>query len=244
MKRLSPGGFTKCIGLVALSVFVAGWTGCDSGSPAHPTSADELVGSAHPALGETVVASPKARPVSTDPHDHGGGVPAGHPPLDGGSSGTKPVAGGKTWPPGEAFQVSGMTVKPPEGWVRETPSSGMRAAQFRLPRADGDPFDGELTVIAAGGDKSSNITRWRGQFQEKPEAKVAERKVNGIDVTIVELEGTFLEKGEPRSNYRALMAIVQAPARQTFFKAFGPAATIARWEAGFNEMVDSLQPAR
>jgi len=31
--------------------------------------------------------------------------------------------------------------KAPDGWVTEKPTSSMRAAQYKLPKADGDPED-------------------------------------------------------------------------------------------------------
>jgi hypothetical protein len=72
-----------------------------------------------------------------------------------------------------------------------------------------------------------------------------------MPVTLVAISGTFLYKeapmaeggGTPRPDYAMLAAVVAAPS-QTIFKAWGPEATIDRWRAGFENMVESLEPAR
>jgi hypothetical protein len=46
----------------------------------------------------------------------------------------------------------------------------------------------------------------------------------------------------PKADYRMLGAAVETPAGPWYFKASGPAATMARHRAGFFEMLDSLAP--
>ena len=155
--------------------------------------------------------------------------------------------------PGEAFVVMGLKVKAPEGWLRQKPANRMRKAQFKLPHAENDTFDGELTVIPAFGGMDANLQRWKQQFKEVPEPLINKRKVAGMEVSIVQLDGTYMykarpmdpsEKSQPRPDYRVLAAVVQAPGGQVFFKSFGPRATMEKWQEAFTDMVDSFAPAQ
>ena len=56
----------------------------------------------------------------------------------------------------------------PKGWVRKVPRSEVIAAEFTLPRAEGDDADGRLTVSSVGGTLQENLDRWRQQFGESP----------------------------------------------------------------------------
>ena len=77
--------------------------------------------------------------------------------------------------------------KAPAGWVTEKPTSDMRLAQYKLPKADGDTEDGLLVVYyfgpGQGGTPQANIDRWVGQVKQadgsdsKDKAKTATMKV-------------------------------------------------------------------
>src|ERR1700704_1901997 len=77
------------------------------------------------------------------------------------ASATKPAASSaqtSQLPAGEVHY------KAPEGWVVEKPSSEMRLAQYKLPKADGDSEDALLIVYyfgpGQGGTPEANIERW------------------------------------------------------------------------------------
>jgi len=208
----------------------------DSGLQHQPPSPEEARGSAHPAL-KAKVTTPLPRPAA---------APAGA---------QKPATAPATaeYKNGEEFEVMGLKAKPPQGWLRQKPANRMRKAQFKLPRADSDEYDGELTVIPAFGGMEANLQRWRAQFKEGPEPLINNRKVSGMDVSIVQIDGTYLYKARPmdpgetaqeRPDYRVLAAIVQAPGGQVFFKSFGPRSTMEKWQEAFTDMVDSFGPAR
>ena len=217
----------------SLLLLVVAFSGCSDSRPQHeePTP-EEARGSAHPALKAQIpvpAPAPAAEPAT-------GGEPAASP-----------------WKPGEAFVVMGLKVKAPEGWLRQKPANRMRKAQFKLPHAENDTFDGELTVIPAFGGMDANIQRWKQQFKEVPEPLINKREVSGMEVSIVQLDGTYLYKArpmdpaetvQPRSDYRVLAAVVQAPGGQVFFKSFGPRATMEKWQEAFTDMVDSFAPAQ
>jgi hypothetical protein len=146
-----------------------------------------------------------------------------------------------------------MRFRPPAEWVSQRVTAQFRAYQFLLPHAEGDAQDGVLTVSQPiGGTVEQNIERWRGgDFEGAPEARTESLEVSGMDVTLVWIEGTFLDKPfpqspdkTPRPGYKLLAAIVQAPEGQSFFKAWGPKATMDRWEADFAGMVKTLEPLR
>src|ERR1700682_1549116 len=101
----------------------------------------------------------------------------------------------------------------PEGWVTEKPSSSMRAAQYKLPKADGDPEDASLVLYffgaGQGGSVSDNIDRWVGQMQQpdgsssKDKARTNTLTVNGLKVTMVDVSGTYTAQMSPGSDTRA-----------------------------------------
>ena len=210
---------------------------------------------AHPAMKAPVGVKTRARPQS--PHAHGrADLPADHPPIEGGAR--EPARPLRRPPENAALAqsgpvvIGGLSFEVPEGWVREAPRTQMRLAQFRLPRADGDQYDGEVTVIAAFGLLDANISRWEGQFRERPKAVVDKRQAGGFNVTVVSIEGTFMHKsrpmargpGEPRPGYSLYAAIVQTPKEQLFFKGWGPKKTMEKWRPGFDELIQSFREAQ
>jgi hypothetical protein len=209
----------------------------------------------------------KASPAHGEPgHVHGadeGGLPAGHPPVEpkaaapapaasSPSAGAAPAAGGAAGLPAKLAGL-GLTARVPEGWVEDPAPRQFRIATVRFPRAGGDAEDGEMSISAAGGGLEQNIERWRGQFQERPDPGAAKKTINGLEVTQVEMEGSYSGMGPmaggggaPKPGTKLLGAIVKAPGgdQLVFFKAWGPKATMERWKPSFQEFVASLAPGR
>jgi hypothetical protein len=142
---------------------------------------------------------------------------------------------------------------PPADWIAEKPTSAMRKAQYRLPKAEGDPEDAELIVFyfaGSGGGVQANVDRWIGQFS-KPDgspvtdAKTAKKTVHGIPVTTVDVGGTFVggmgTDAGAKTNYRMLGAVAESQNGPWFFKLTGPAKTVTRWEQGFQSLLGSIQ---
>jgi hypothetical protein len=146
----------------------------------------------------------------------------------------------------------------PEGWVTEKPSSSMRFAQFKLPRADGDEEDASLVVFFfganQGGSVSDNIDRWVGQMQQadgsssKDKARTETLTVNGLKVTTVDVSGTYTAQMSPGSekhfnsgNYRLRAAIIETPRGNYFAKLIGPTKTVGHWEQAFVDYVKSFE---
>jgi hypothetical protein len=103
-----------------------------------------------------------------------------------------------------------------------------------------------MAVSQAGGAVDANVDRWISQFgpDAKKNAKVTTKKVSGLDVTIVEVEGTFgggMAPGQGAKDGWALLgAIVATPGMPHFFKLTGPAKTVKAARPELDELVASL----
>lgn len=186
---------------------------------------------------------PVSPPASNEPH-------AASPAIDPHAAGAMPVQ-----PPAAA---SDLTWDDPPGWQRERPSSAMRRAQYRIPRATGDANDAELVVITfgagQGGDNTANLERWYGQVTQ-PDGRATREiathsnfTVGTIQVTETEatgrLGGGSAMPGMPSSpaieHGRLLAAIVDAGQGPWFFKITGPDATVAAARPAFEAMLRTL----
>ncbi len=179
-------------------------------------------------------------------------LPAGHPPI--GNLPEKPTV--PELPTASRPTVS-LKYTPPDTWQKEPVKSTMRHDQYRLPRAAGDPEDGELAVFGAGvgGSVEANVQRWRGQFttpdgQPVPDDAMVRQllEVNGLKITVVDTAGRYnagsMMPGAPasaRDSYRMLGAIVETPGGPWYFKAVGPANTIGQHRDAFMEFLRSMR---
>ncbi len=135
----------------------------------------------------------------------------------------------------------------PAAWTKVESKSPMRKATYKIPKAEGDAEDGELTVTQAGGSLESNIARWAGQLAAKPDAVTrTSEEHGGLKVTVVEMKGTYTgmampgsPPAEPKPNYALLGAIAETGI-PTFFKLTGPEKTVAAAKADFSKLVASL----
>ena len=151
-----------------------------------------------------------------------------------------------------------LRYKAPDGWVTEKPSSTMRVAQYKLPKAEGDSEDASLVVYyfgaTQGGTAQANIDRWISQMQQpdgsatKDKAKTESSTVNGLKVTTVDVSGTYTAEMAPGSdtkhndaNYRLRAAVVETPKGNYFLKLVGPAKTMGRWEQSVTDFVKSFE---
>ena len=196
----------------------------------------------------TVPARP-AEPISLG--DPRGTLPPGHPPT--GMPPGHPPVDAPPPPPAERTEagITAARFAAPEGWQPEKPAGSMRLLQYRLPRADGDPADGEVVVFPnAMGSTKANIDRWRGQFSGV--AHGADRldeipvegkgKVHLLDIVGKYSGGMSPTGGGPAppawdGETRMLAAVVEVPSGTYYVKATGPAATMGKWEKSVREFV-------
>ena len=194
-------------------------------------------------------------------------LPPDHPPIRptagaDGSAGTGGATAGSAAPRAPAgrpadgaglkarLQGLGIDCDLPEGWIEETPSNQMRIGQVRLPRADGDSADGEMSISPAMGTLEANVKRWSEQFTEKPEPVLTKKQVGSFQVTLVDLEGTFTGGGGPMAKASApapgtkmVGAILRIPGSEQmlFIKAWGPKATLEKWRPSIEQFVGTLR---
>ncbi|MBI4585494.1 MAG: hypothetical protein HY717_15885 [Planctomycetes bacterium] len=230
----------------SLMIFLA--LGCEPSTGSKLNQPIQAPPPQHPAMGSGVSAPGSSREAAANPH--GGGLPAGHPPIS-----TAPKAASSAAvisSEGGPVVVGPIAFDVPKGIVQESPENPMRLGQFRLPRAEGDGEDGLLTVSMAMGSVEANIERWRDQFEGKPEAKTAEKEVSGLKVSVVRIDGTFKGMGGPfagggaKAGYRMWGAVIsnpQDPGQQIFFKGTGPKATMEKWDGAMEKLVASLKLA-
>jgi hypothetical protein len=176
-----------------------------------------------------------------------------------GCSGTEEKKDGKvkdrTKP--SAVTLDDLKSTPPEGWVEETPTSSMRFAQFRLPRAEGDSADADLVIFRGiGGDADQNINRWKNTQFVPPEhkkiddvatiskVKIGDREAKQLDVT-----GTYLDSGgrpgmgavTKRPGYRLIGIHFDGPRTVYHIKLTGPAATVEKHRKEFEEWIANFK---
>jgi hypothetical protein len=148
--------------------------------------------------------------------------------------------------------------KAPDAWTTEKPTSNMRVAQYKLPKADGDPEDASLVIYyfgaGQGGNVQANIDRWINQMQQsdgsasKDKAKTEDLTVNGLKVSTVDVTGTYTAEMAPGSgdrhnnaNYRLRAAVIETPKGNYFAKLVGPTNTIAKWDQAYNDYLKSFE---
>jgi hypothetical protein len=128
----------------------------------------------------------------------------------------------------------------------------MRVAEYGL---KGSPL-AELGVFYFGADQGgtveANMTRWVGQFTQadgsETKAKRSERKVKGVEVSLVEATGMFAGgmgmpgAAQPTAQPDAMLlgAIAKGPQGSVFFKFTGPRAELEKARGAFDGLIESL----
>jgi hypothetical protein len=159
--------------------------------------------------------------------------------------------------PSQTVDLGAVTLAADPAWQSLTPSSSMRKAQFALPRVADDAEDAELVVFyfgaGQGGSVQANLERWYGQFKQPDssssaeKAKTANEVVDGMNLTTVDLSGTYVGSMMPgmeaqnKPNFRMLAAVLETPQGSYFFKLVGPEKTVAHWANSFSEFVKSAK---
>jgi hypothetical protein len=147
-----------------------------------------------------------------------------------------------------------LDISIPPDWIKETPSSALRIAQYRLPALGNDGEDGSLVVFnRIGGTIQQNMERWYGQFMSSDgidnrgdlDGKI--EMINGMQVTYASVRGVYKtgsmglpqDTGE-KSNFMMLAAIVETPEGPYYFKAVGPENTLIRRTKEFEQLIQSI----
>jgi hypothetical protein len=153
-----------------------------------------------------------------------------------------------------SIQSGALTFTAPPEWKPRPASSTMRVAEFVPPRAPGDTEDTDVIVYFFGpmpGSVQANIDRWIGQFQPDPAApKPAPETttINGLKVTQVAVQGTYIAEVKPGSserynkpNFRMRAAVIETPKGPYFIKLTGPMASVRQASAAFDQFLKTLK---
>ena len=152
-----------------------------------------------------------------------------------------------------------LSFRVPTDWIQQTPASSMRKAQFEIP-VKGDNGEAASVVVYyfgpnQGGSVEANLKRWGQQFAA-PEGtsladvqKVERKRPTGLNVTILELAGTYVAPLFPRNpnarhnkpNFRLFAAVAETPAGPFFFKILGPKVAVTKHEGAFDEFLASVK---
>lgn len=155
--------------------------------------------------------------------------------------------------------TSGLALKydTPQGWISKPASSVSRVAEFTLPRADGDPEDASVVLYffgGQGGTIQANLDRWIGQMTQpdgrpsKDVAKTTRFTSHGLNVTLLDVTGTYVAEVAPGStdrhnkpSFRLMAAVVETGEGPYFVKLTGPAKTAAKWNESVMTFLKSLR---
>jgi len=133
----------------------------------------------------------------------------------------------------------------------------MRAAQYKLPKAEGDGEDALLVLYyfgqGQGGPAQANIDRWINQMTQpdggssKERAKTGSLTVNGLQVNTVDVTGNYSGGMSPdsapansQSIYRLRAAVIDTPKGSYFVKLTGPEKTVQHWDQAYMEYLKSF----
>jgi hypothetical protein len=192
---------------------------------------------------EPTTAAPEANP-------HGGAPPPSPHGAVGTHAGAGAPPGGATTVDPSAPRLAGVRWSTHEPLTWRTPTSPMRNAEYFVA---GDAGEALLTVFhfpGMGGSVQDNVARWVGQFRgpdgAAAPADVQTRNVAGLDVTVIDVRGTFASgmmggPSEPQANQRLLGAIVSGPNGPVFFKLVGPEPTVETAKSAFDDLVASFE---
>lgn len=148
-----------------------------------------------------------------------------------------------------------LVLQAPARWEKQPPRVRIIEAELSVPPKEDEQADpGRLTIMRAGGSVEANIERWYGQFVQpdgkssKEAAKVEAKEFSDLNVHLVDLSGTYLDRRGPfapaqkRENYRMLAAIIETDGAGNYFIKFvGPQETVKDNEKAFAQMVETLQ---
>ena len=155
-------------------------------------------------------------------------------------------------------EAAGLRLTLPRAWRRVPAVPDTRAAQYEVPRAEGETAETDFAINfvgeGKGGSAPESLERWYGRFTQpdgrpsREMAVVTTRTVNGLKVTAIDLAGTYVAAGTGPplgvSGFRMLGAVVEGPGGPWFIEMLGPARTVGAAKADFDALTGALDPHR
>ena len=149
-------------------------------------------------------------------------------------------------------KIGTLQARKVESWSRETPSSSMRVAQYKIDYIKGS---GQLVVFSGiGGSPDENIERWYKQFKSESNLSIAEIASKWeivkeeLNIKFVHFKGTYLKSDmrmnsvtEELKDYALLAAIISGANEPYYFKMTGPSSLIKSQISLFESFINSIQ---
>ena len=142
----------------------------------------------------------------------------------------------------------GLVGVKPATWIEHPPRDKMRAANYTVPGRDGNEAAHIVVFGSIGGSIDHNIDRWQSQFEpdenrDLVEPQISRFEVGGMQVTLVELAGSWRKMGATwyTADQLFIMAIVESPQGNVFIRFAGQTATVEGARPQFVEMIRSLR---
>jgi hypothetical protein len=192
---------------------------------------------------------PATAAVQTEPP--AAGAPEAMPPATEPSKSVAPATGNDAAriPVVESATNPGLEWTVPPTWKNQGPTS-MRLATYVV--SGPNKTEAQCAVyyfgIGQGGSVDANLQRWQGEFKDAVAAKIDHFEANGVAVSRMRAEGTYLAhvgmmgQGSETEmpNWAMLGAIAEGPRGSVFFKFTGPAVVMNGASADFERMLKSL----
>jgi hypothetical protein len=154
--------------------------------------------------------------------------------------------------PAAAESAGGVSWTAPTSWKAQPPRP-MRVATYEIAAIAPDTDAAELAIFyfgeGQGGNAEDNIKRWAGQFSDAKPPVAKKQKIHGLDVTRVELDGTYAASMGPmgpmaqkveKPGYHLLGAIVEGGQGAVFFKLVGPKKTVESARKKLDQLLSTL----
>ncbi|HEV3263392.1 MAG TPA: hypothetical protein VG013_41540 [Gemmataceae bacterium] len=156
-------------------------------------------------------------------------------------------------------EIDDLKSRAPADWEPVKTTSDLRVYQFRIAPAKGDKRDAEFVIFyfgGQGGTAADNVKRWKGMFNPPrgktidDVSKVAKMKAGSVDMTYLDVHGTYKEKFPPfapnakvteRPDYRMLAVVFESPKGPYFFRLVGPARTVGQHKKGFDDWLKGFK---
>jgi hypothetical protein len=157
---------------------------------------------------------------------------------------------------GVVVGIDGLSSRAPAEWKEAEMPRQFRFKEFSIPGEGGEKA--ELIIFyfgeGSGGGVDENVKRWKGMFEPAAGkkiddvAKVEKMKVGNVNVTYLDVSGTYLYKpfpmapqAEKRPNHRMISVVFESPKGPYFFRLVGPEKIVTANKAKFDEWLKNFK---
>jgi hypothetical protein len=148
-------------------------------------------------------------------------------------------------------KLGAMNLVASETWTRKQPPLNLIAAEFELPRAEGDARDARLTITAVGKSSQEKLERLLQQFnaRTKDRGSVKQIEISGVQITLLDYSGTysgekalFVPEGT-QGGFRILNALLPIGDELFIVNCSGPEKTMGERADEFHAFLQSMKPS-